>query len=189
MKDKGRVARCAASNVRGAVLRASLHSIEVCSGLPRGGWGFVVGFCCGVLLWFLWFSCFRVGMHALPLCGAAPTFLCAAKKSRQKKAAQTANASHSTTRRFWEWCRSVCHLAPFTLVTKGSFIPLRATRVAVGYARETDCAIPSFGDEAQPLVLVMPHGARSAAGRKSALSLGQTASDASCSGTTPRVVK
>jgi hypothetical protein len=29
---------------------------------------------------FLAFPCFRVGMHALPLCGAALTFFAAAKK-------------------------------------------------------------------------------------------------------------
>jgi hypothetical protein len=28
----------------------------------------------------LWMACFRVGLLALPLCGAAPTFFAAAKK-------------------------------------------------------------------------------------------------------------
>jgi hypothetical protein len=37
-------------------------------------------------MWFdpvlavLAFPCFRVGMQALPLCGAAPTFLCSGKE-------------------------------------------------------------------------------------------------------------
>jgi hypothetical protein len=32
-------------------------------------------------------TCFPGGLLALPLCGAAPTFLCLPKKSRQKKGA------------------------------------------------------------------------------------------------------
>jgi hypothetical protein len=34
----------------------------------------------GDLLAALAFSCIRVGMPALPLCGAAPTFLCSGKE-------------------------------------------------------------------------------------------------------------
>ncbi|HTR05635.1 MAG TPA: hypothetical protein VMJ11_03045, partial [Paraburkholderia sp.] len=55
------------------------------SGRSSSAWC-VFGVCSGLLgfacrgLGALVFSCFRVGMHALPLCGAAPTFLCGGKE-------------------------------------------------------------------------------------------------------------
>ncbi|MFM0341641.1 hypothetical protein [Paraburkholderia fungorum] len=38
------------------------------------------------------FSCLLIGLLAFPLCGGHLLFFAAAKKSRQKKAAQTANS-------------------------------------------------------------------------------------------------
>jgi hypothetical protein len=43
------------------------------------------GFACGASVWFvvlvvLAFPCFLIGLLALPLCGAAPTFLCRRKE-------------------------------------------------------------------------------------------------------------
>ncbi|MFM0204330.1 hypothetical protein PQR53_31290 [Paraburkholderia fungorum] len=46
---------------------------------------------CAFMVWA--FPCFLIGLLASPLCGAGTYFsLPAAKKSRQKKAAQTANS-------------------------------------------------------------------------------------------------
>jgi hypothetical protein len=44
----------------------------------------VLGFGFGLVLAALAFSCFRVGMLALPLCGAALPFFAAAKKGSKE---------------------------------------------------------------------------------------------------------
>jgi hypothetical protein len=41
---------------------------------------------------FLAFSCFLIGLLVFPLCGGHSLFFAAAKKSKQKKAAHTANS-------------------------------------------------------------------------------------------------
>ncbi|MCG5073292.1 hypothetical protein [Paraburkholderia tagetis] len=51
--------------------------------LMVGGAFFAPLFFCGfyaVFMRFFAFSCVRVGLLALPLCGAAPTFLCSGKE-------------------------------------------------------------------------------------------------------------
>jgi hypothetical protein len=128
------------------------------------------------------FPCVRVGMLALPLCGAAPTFFAAAKKvGKESRSHRQCDAVHHSPILVVVPER----LSPRTIhVSDKALIPpatryARHGRVCMGnhtLRKDTlDCI---------PLVLAMPFGARSAAGRMSALSLRLTASDDRRSGAT-----
>ena len=82
------------------------------------------------------FPCIVSGLLALPLCGAALTFFAAAKKSRQKKAAQTANSKWGPWFSAGSGATGIRVLAHSALVTKVSSAPtphcVRRGRVCMG---------------------------------------------------------
>ena len=95
----------------------------------------------------------------------------------------TQYTTHPPTERF----RGIRLLAQDSLVTKQSFIPLLATRAAVGYAWDTGLAVEKSEYLGVLSVWDVPHGARSAAGGESALSLRLMARGDGRPGTTTKV--